>query len=262
MKTFRALLILFSLATPCVALSAAQPPLPPPQPTSTEELEQRRTEHQLPSPPGWNIQIDQLQAASVRLPLAALLACILALRPRRHGTPPRQAPVIQTQILIAVVGAVVMLVVGSSLARAFGIVGAAGLVRYRSKIEDPKDAGVMLATLAIGLATGVGLWLIAMFTAIFVLMVLWMVESFEKSSTQFTLHVKAKDPASIRPRVERLLQANRMKYDLRAVSQEELSYDVAIPGGRKTERVSEQILDLDRDSGAVEWEEKKEKKAI
>ena len=43
-----------------------------------------------------------------------------------------------------------MLVVGSSLARAFGIVGAAGLVRYRAKIEDPKDAGVMLSTLAVG----------------------------------------------------------------------------------------------------------------
>ena len=67
---------------------------------------------------------------------------------------------IQTQIILAVVGAVVMLVVGASLARAFGIVGAAGLVRYRAKINDPKDAGVMLSTLAIGLAAGVGLWML------------------------------------------------------------------------------------------------------
>jgi hypothetical protein len=66
--------------------------------------------------------------------------------------------VIQTQIILAIVGAVVMLVVGSSLARAFGIVGAAGLVRYRAKIEDPKDAGVMLSTLAIGLASE-SLWM-------------------------------------------------------------------------------------------------------
>ena len=35
-----------------------------------------------------------------------------------------------------------------------------------------------------------------------------------------------------------------------------------LASGRKTERVSEQILDLDRDNAAVEWEEKKEKKAI
>jgi hypothetical protein len=79
------------------------------------------------------IQVDQLTTAAARLPLAAALACVLAIRPRRRGTPERQAPVIETQIILAIVGAVVMLVVGSSLARAFGIVGAAGLVRYRSK---------------------------------------------------------------------------------------------------------------------------------
>ena len=62
-----------------------------------------------------------------------------------------------------------MLVVGSSLARAFGIVGAAGLVRYRAKIADPKDAGVMLSTLAIGLASGVGMWMLAVFSTAFVL---------------------------------------------------------------------------------------------
>jgi uncharacterized membrane protein YhiD involved in acid resistance len=169
-------------------------------------------------------------------------------------------PVIQTQIILAVVGAVVMLVVGSSLARAFGIVGAAGLVRYRSKIEDPKDAGVMLSTLAIGLASGVGLWLLAAFTTLFVLIVLWVVESFEKASTLFALKVKAQDPAALRPRVERLLQTGRVKYELRTVSQEELWYDVHVPVGRKTERLSEQILDLDREHGAVQWEEKKEKK--
>ena len=106
--------------------------------------------------PPFTEQVRDLKHALARLPIAAGLACVLAFRPRRKGTPPRQAPVIQTQIILAVVGAVVMLVVGSSLARAFGIVGAAGLVRYRAKIDDPKDAGVMLSTLAVGLAAGVG----------------------------------------------------------------------------------------------------------
>ena len=45
---------------------------------------------------------------------------------------------IQTQIILAIIGALVMLVVGASLARAFGVVGAAGLVRYRAKIADPR----------------------------------------------------------------------------------------------------------------------------
>lgn len=262
MNAVRRVLFVLLLATSSGAIVTAQVPTPPPQPqpTSTEELEQNRVLHDMPPTPGYKIQLDQLKMAAARLPLAALLATVLALRPRRRGTPVRQAPVIQTQILLAVIGAVVMLVVGSSLARAFGIVGAAGLVRYRSKIEDPKDAGVMLSTLAIGLAAGVGLWLIAFFTTIFVLTVLWAIESFEHATSQFLLTVKAKDPGAVRPHVERLLQSNRMKFEVRSVTQEELSYHVTMPLGKKTERLSEQILDLVREDGAVQWEEKKEKK--
>ena len=77
-----------------------------------------------------------------------------------------------------------MLVVGTNLARAFGVVGAAGLVRYRAKIEDPKDAGVMLSTLAVGLASGVGQYVIAAFSAVFILLVLWVIESFEPEGAE------------------------------------------------------------------------------
>ena len=94
----------------------------------------------------------EMLLALTRLPLATGLASLLALRPRRRGTPVRNLAVIHSQIILAVVGALVMLVVGQSLARAFGIVGAAGLVRYRAKIDDPKDAGVMLSTRAGGRA--------------------------------------------------------------------------------------------------------------
>jgi hypothetical protein len=74
----------------------------------------------------------EIQEAAIRLPLAAVLGTALALRPRRRGTPARSPAVVQTQIILSVVGAIIMLVVGASLARAFGIVGAANLIRYRS----------------------------------------------------------------------------------------------------------------------------------
>jgi uncharacterized protein DUF4956 len=207
-------------------------------------------------------QLEQLRHALVRLPIAAALASILALRPRRRGTPPRQAPVMQTQIILAVVGAVVMLVVGSSLARAFGIVGAAGLVRYRAQIADPKDAGVMLSTLAVGLASGVGLWMLASFGTFFILGLLWIVESFEpKASQLFTLKIKAKDPAALKPPVDKLLKRYRLDFELRAVSKEELHYEVRLPLDRKTDRMSDRMLKLDPANAlAVDWEEKKEKK--
>jgi uncharacterized membrane protein YhiD involved in acid resistance len=233
------------------------------QPTPAETVSaQPPPAAQLPDEaPSEASQLEQLQQALVRIPLAAGLACVLALRPRRRGTPKRQAPVIQTQIILAVVGAVVMLVVGTSLARAFGIVGAAGLVRYRARIADPKDAGVMLSTLAIGLAAGVGLWMLAIFATVFILTLLWVIESFEKARTLFLLTVKAKDPAALRPRVEELLGRYRLEFDLRTASNEEVCYEVRVPMERKTDRVSNAILQIDPDNATgVEWEEKKEKK--
>jgi uncharacterized membrane protein YhiD involved in acid resistance len=212
--------------------------------------------------PERQVQLEQLANAAVRLPLAAALASILALRPRRRGTPKRQVPVIQTQIILAIVGAVVMLVVGSSLARAFGIVGAAGLVRYRAKISDPKDAGVMLSTLAIGLAAGVGIWMIATFATAFILGVLWIIESFEpKAKEEFLLKIKAKNPEQIRQKLEELITRNRLEFELRTSDEDELAYEVKKPMERKTDRLSEMILKLDPDNiTGVEWDEKKNKK--
>jgi uncharacterized membrane protein YhiD involved in acid resistance len=155
-----------------------------------------------------------------------------------------------------------MLVVGSSLARAFGIVGAAGLVRYRAKIDDPKDAGVMLSTLAVGLAAGVGVWLLALFATVFILGLLWIVESFEPRATQpFLLKVAAKDPAALKPQIEKLLASNHLAYELRGTTKEELHYEVKMPLNRKSNRLSDMILKLDPENAtAVEFEEKKEKK--
>jgi hypothetical protein len=210
--------------------------------------------------PPQSTQLEQLFDALYRLPLAAGLASILALRPRRRGTPARQPSVVQTQIILAIVGAVVMIIVGSSLARAFGIVGAAGLVRYRAKIADPKDAGVMLSTLAIGLACGVGIWMLAVFSTVFVMAVLWIIESFEKAKVAIDLKIQAKDPAALRPKLEDLLSRSRLESSMREISSEEIVYEVQLPIDRKTDRLSNAILKLDPDNATgVEWK-KKEKK--
>ncbi len=204
----------------------------------------------------------EVGTALVRLPLAAVLGAALALRPKRRGTPPRQPAVIQTQIILAVVGAVIMLVVGASLARAFGIVGAANLIRYRSKIDDPKDAVVMLATLAVGLASGVGLFALAVFSTAFLVVALWIIESFEpRTLKHFELKVKAgEDTDALRPRIEGILSRFRLGFELRTASDEEVCYDVRVPLEIQTDRVSNAILALDPEGhAAVDWTEKKAK---
>jgi uncharacterized membrane protein YhiD involved in acid resistance len=204
-------------------------------------------------------ELGQLRNVAIRLPVAALLGAALAFRPRRRGTPARSAPVIQTQIILAIIGALVMLVVGASLARAFGVVGAAGLIRYRAKIEDPKDASVMLATLAVGLAAGVGLYVTATFGAIFVLVVLWLIESFEPHPYKvFSLKVTSKASERLQPRIEQLLRRSRAKFGLRASTPEDISYEVQLPGNTRTDALSKAIVLLD-EASAVEWDEKKKK---
>lgn len=206
--------------------------------------------------------LHDVQVALVRLPLAALLGAVLALRPKRRGTPPRDAAVVQTQIILAVVGAVIMLVVGASLARAFGIVGAANLIRYRSKIEDPKDAVVMLCTLAVGLASGVGLYALAVVSTAFITGALWVTESFEpKMVKRFDLTIKAgKETDARRGKIEAILKRFDLDFELRTSSDEEVCYDVQVPLEVQTDNISDAILKLDPDGhAAVEWAEKKNK---
>jgi uncharacterized membrane protein YhiD involved in acid resistance len=206
--------------------------------------------------------LHEIDDAMIRLPLAALLGTALALRPKRRGTPPRTAPVVQTQIILAVVGALIMLVVGASLARAFAIVGAANLIRYRSKIDDPKDAVVMLCTLAVGLASGVGLYALAVFSAVFLVAALWVIESFEPTSRKsFDLRVKAGDQTDERrPQIEDILRRHSLPFEIRTSADEEVCYDVEVPLGLKTDRITNAILKLDpKGHASVEWAEKKKK---
>jgi hypothetical protein len=199
--------------------------------------------------------------ALIALPLATLLGAALAFRPRRRGTPPRSAPVIQTQIMLAVVGALIMFVVGSSLARAFGIVGAANLIRYRTRIDDPKDAVVMLATLSIGLATGVGLFGLAVFGTLFILGVLWVVESLEPERLKhFELKITSPDPTALRPEVEAALRRYGVQYELRTLGQHEIVYSAELPMHASTERIANAILRLPPNGETeVAWDEKKKK---
>jgi uncharacterized membrane protein YhiD involved in acid resistance len=206
---------------------------------------------------------DELSAALVRLPLAAVLGAALALRPRRKGTPERSMPVIETQIILAVVGALIMLIVGASLARAFGIVGAANLIRYRAKIDDPKDAVVMLSALAVGLASGVGLFGLAVFGTVFTAAILWAIEGFEPAERKvFDLTLKREEGvADLKTQVEQVLRRFRTDYEIRASAEDLLSYVVTTRRDFQVDRVSEALTALAPEKElAVEWAEAKPKK--
>ena len=210
--------------------------------------------------PGSLSAMEEIRNAVLRLPLAAILGTALALRPRRHGQAARTVTVIQTQIMLAVVGAVIMIIVEGSLARAFGIVGIIGLVRFRSNTDDPKDAVVMLCTLCAGLACGVGQYILAPFATFFMAGVLWIVEYFEPDARKhFVLTISTKHAPEFRPTVEGLLHGLHLEYELLTQNDEEISYSVSAPLDVRTRDISDMFHILTTNKMEVEWKEKKRK---
>lgn len=200
----------------------------------------------------------EMRLALERLPVAIVLGSALALRPRRRNQGARKVVVIQTQIMLAVVGAVIMLVVGNSLSRAFGIVGAAGLIRYRSTIADPKDAVVMLCSLAAGLASGVGLFQLAGVATVFMMLSLWVIEFFEPAARKrFELRLKTSDAGDFRSKAEDVLKALGLEHELLVEDEEEIRYSVSAPVDVRTKDVSDTLRLVGGGNVVVRWEEKK-----
>lgn len=61
-----------------------------------------------------------------------------------------------TMILLSAIVSLIMSVIGNSLARAFGAIGALSLIRFRTAIKDPIDLAQLFMTISIGMATGSG----------------------------------------------------------------------------------------------------------
>jgi uncharacterized membrane protein YhiD involved in acid resistance len=208
---------------------------------------------------GTRLALDVARQAVIALPIAAALGAMLGFRPRGQGAPPRPPEVVQTQVMLSLVGTLVMLVIGTSTARAFGILGAASLVRYRSKVSDPKDAGLMLSALCVGFACGIGDYALAAVATLFTLGVLRVLEWLQpRPKKAFSLKIGSRRAAALRPRFEALLRRSRVRYELRGLSSDQARYEVQLSIDRKTDGISSAIMDLDKTSPpTVEWQEAK-----
>jgi uncharacterized membrane protein YhiD involved in acid resistance len=64
--------------------------------------------------------------------------------------------------MLTLVMTVVIMVIGNNLATAFGLVGAMSIIRFRTAVKDSQDIIFILFALAAGLASGVGLYEVAL----------------------------------------------------------------------------------------------------
>ena len=93
-----------------------------------------------------------------RLGVAFALGCVVAGVYRlTHGKPKGQsAGLTATLVLLTVLIALVTLVIGNSVARAFSLVGALAIVRFRTVVEDTRDTAFVIFAVAVGMAVGAG----------------------------------------------------------------------------------------------------------
>jgi uncharacterized membrane protein YhiD involved in acid resistance len=207
-------------------------------------------------------------AIALRLLLASLLGAALAYRPRQRLRILKRNPYVgQTQILLAVVAAALMIIVGDNAARAFGIFAAVSVVRFRTNIRDPKEITVLLISLAVGLAAGVGRWDLALILTVFALLVLWILEHREPTqvSRAMDLKVVTKNVAATQTVLREIFSQHGFDSELRGISLENsgeplgnLVYSVDVSPLATTDDLSEEILTRDAANvDSIEWEQKK-----
>jgi uncharacterized membrane protein YhiD involved in acid resistance len=71
-------------------------------------------------------------------------------------------------IYLVMITAVVIMVIGNSLARAFGLVGAMSIIRFRTAVKDTADIVFIFFSLAVGMAAGVGMHKLALGCTMFI----------------------------------------------------------------------------------------------
>jgi uncharacterized membrane protein YhiD involved in acid resistance len=98
-----------------------------------------------------------------------------------------------TLVLNGMVVALVMLVVGSDIARAFSLVGALSIIRFRNAVKETRDVGFIFFTMAIGMTVGTRFYLLAVIGTISIgLVIVWMNRSnwFAREMSSHILHIQ------------------------------------------------------------------------
>ncbi len=76
-----------------------------------------------------------------------------------------------TLVMNGMIVALVMLIVGSNVARAFSLVGALSIIRFRNAVKETRDVGFIFFSMAIGMAIGTRFYLLGAIAAMVISLV-------------------------------------------------------------------------------------------
>ncbi len=126
----------------------------------------------------------------------------------------------QAQTLLCVSGAMMMIIVGNSLARAFGIAGAASIIRFRTPVEDPKDVTILFLLMALGMSTGLGMLAVAGLGTAFLCITLLALDHVARQTMRvMAVEIVASGREFPTPHVEGVFARNQITFEPREITQ-------------------------------------------
>ncbi len=160
--------------------------------------------------------------AALRLFVALLLGIAVAGIYRWTRGPRAQRQLLATLVMLSVLLSITTLVIGDNVARAFSIVGALSIVRFRTVVNDTRDTAFVIFAVAVGMAAGAGYLMIPFLSLPFVWCAAWIVPQDRNGVGTKKLSFKAtirmsRDPATA-PRVANTFSSYAKRCVLRGVT--------------------------------------------
>jgi anti-anti-sigma factor len=182
-----------------------------------------------------------------------------------HQPSPRERPLArsmeQAQTLLCVSGAMMMIVIGNNLARAFGIAGAASIIRFRTPVDDPKDVTILFLLMALGMATGLGSFAVAGLGTAFLCVALLTLDRFAVQSTRvMSVEILARGRQFPTNHVEGVFARNHVVFEPREISQADdvtVKYLTWLDKHASLDELSSQLMAADSGVESVSWEHPK-----
>ncbi len=164
-----------------------------------------------------------------------------------------------TLVFVAVIVSIVMMVIGNSLARAFALVGALSIIRFRTVVKDTKDTAYVFLSLAAGMASGTGSYFLAVVGVAFMGAIAMMLHSVNYGSlykSEFILRfrVRAGEPQPAYIDVINQFAKSSQLLHLEPSGDREtskLTFDIVMKKDVDPSGLSEQLANLDGVSEVV-----------
>lgn len=125
-----------------------------------------------------------------------------------------------TLIIMGTVVAAIMIVIGSNIARAFSLVGALSIIRFRTAIKDSRDVAFIFFAMAVGMACGTRFYFVAAFTTAFVgliVLILFYLRFGSKVVDEYILRVTTEAGAELESTLNAIFQRYLRSFNLVSV---------------------------------------------